>query len=190
MEYMDNDPYAFISGYSEADLANFNSFVHRTFNGIDCTYFIKALSEIYTNHGGLEQVFLTGYQTNASVWEGIAHWRAVFLSYEAPSRTGKHFANVEKGSAGKRLNMYLRWMVRTSENSIDFNLWKQVDPAHLLIPLDVHSGRISRELGMLVRKQNDRKAVDELSASCRLLDPKDPAKYDLPLFGLGAFDKF
>ena len=164
--------------------------VYRTFNGADLRYFIKALRHIYLNHGGLETVFTNGYRPNQNIKESIAHFREVFVSFQEPGRTAKHVANVCKGSSAKRICMYLRWMVRQDQMKVDFGLWKQINSAHLMLPLDVHTGNVGRKLGILTRKQSDWKAVEEITTYLKKLDPKDPIKYDYALFGLGVFEKF
>ncbi|SMO69167.1 TIGR02757 family protein [Saccharicrinis carchari] len=164
--------------------------VYRTFNGADLRYFILALRNIYANYGGLEQVFTDGYMPNKSLKESIAHFRKVFISFRPPERTGKHVANVLKNSSAKRICMFLRWMVRADRMQVDFGLWKRIDAAHLMLPLDVHTGNVARKLGLLSRKQSDWKAVEEITARLREFEPADPIKYDYALFGLGVFEKF
>ncbi|MBT8281782.1 MAG: TIGR02757 family protein [Muriicola sp.] len=189
MELLDNAPYQFIREHSESDLNALKNFVHRTFNGIDFAYFIKALQFIYTQQGGLESVF-NRYAEDASMQNSISRFKALFFELEHPGRTEKHISDPSRGSAAKRINMFLRWMVRDSNTGVDFGIWKSLSPAQLSCPLDVHSGNVARKLGLLTRKQNDAKAVAELDANLRLLDPADPVKYDFALFGLGVFEKF
>ena len=122
--------------------------------------------------------------------QAIAGFGTTFCSIKPPGRTAKHIARPQDNSAAKRINMYLRWMVRKDQAGVDFGLWKQISPALLSIPLDVHSGNVARKLGLLQRKQNDWKAVEELDAALRRFDPIDPIKYDYALFGLGAFERF
>jgi uncharacterized protein (TIGR02757 family) len=187
MDLMDNAPYEFITNYQESDLKNFAGFVHRTFNSDDFTQFIRSLRNIYDNHGGIEQVF-TKYQGDYDMKEAIYQFKNTFFEIEHQQRNTKHISNPLKGSAAKRINMYLRWMVRDDDKGVDFGIWKGISPSKLSIPLDVHSGRIARELNMLTRKQNDWKAVAELDEQLRLLDANDPVKYDYALFGIGVFD--
>lgn len=187
MELMGNSPYDFVMSHKETDLEIFNGFVHRTFNETDFKYFIKSLKNIYTNHNGLESVFNT---ENNSLQHTISEFKKLFFEIEHPTRTTKHISDPLKGSAAKRLNMWLRWLCRNDNNGVDFGLWKNVNPSQLSCPLDVHSGNVARKLGLLTRKQNDAKALLELDTSLRKLDPKDPVKYDFALFGLGVFENF
>ena len=187
MEMMENSPYQYITQSSIKDFNKFNTFVYRTFNGIDATYFISALRQIYLNHGGLESVFMNGFQ-NGSIKEALIGFRKIFLSFAPLQRTCKHIANVDKNASAKRLNMFLRWMVR-NDKSVDFGLWKNISPAHLMIPLDLHVGKTARMLGLLNRKQNDWKAVVELTENLKSFNPNDPVCYDYALFGLGIYEK-
>jgi uncharacterized protein (TIGR02757 family) len=190
MELMDNSPYEFIISVSQNELFRLAKFVHRTFNGSDFIYFMNGLKQIYTNYDNMEEVILQGMEENGSLKEGISHLRSVFFSLPHASRNEKHFADVNSGAAGKRLNMFLRWMVRKDNHGVDFGIWKKIDPAKLFIPLDLHSGNTARRLGLLTRKINDWKAVDELTILLREFDPSDPVKYDFALFGLGVNEKF
>lgn len=122
--------------------------------------------------------------------EAISLFKQLFFEIPHPSRSQKHISDPNRGSAAKRLNMFLRWMVRPNDTGVDFGLWKNISPAKLSCPLDVHSGNVARKLGLLSRKQNDGKALTELDTSLRKLDPNDPVKYDFALFGLGVFEKF
>lgn len=187
MQLLDFAPYDFLMNATENDFARFTHFKHRTFNGYDCCYFLHALANIYRNQGGLETVFTTAWQKHKDMFEVLRHWYAVFTSLPAEPRVLRHIACVDKGSAAKRINMFVRWMVRKDQSGIDFGLWKGIPAAALLIPLDLHTGNISRQLGLLTRKQNDAKAVAELTNRLREFDPRDPIRYDFALFGLGAF---
>ena len=189
MELLEHAPHDFIMNHSTKDLQVLDSFVHRTFNGIDLTYFIKSLENIYANHGGLETIF-TNYQKDGSLQPAISKFKSIFFELPYVSRTTKHVSDPSKGSAAKRINMFLRWMVRDNSTGVDFGLWKGIPPGHLSCPLDVHSGRVARKLKLLGRKQNDAKALTELDKSLRKLDSEDPVKYDFALFGLGVFEKF
>ena len=189
MELMDQSPYDFILNHSENDLESLSDFVHRTFNGIDLNYFIKSLKNIYTKHKGLEGIF-TKYQAKTSLQPTISSFKEIFFELPHETRTTKHVSDPMKGSAAKRINMFLRWMVRDASNNVDFGLWKGINPSKLSCPLDVHSGNVARKLGILKRKQNDAKALTELDENLRKLDPLDPVKYDFALFGLGVFEKF
>ncbi len=190
MQLMDHAPFEFIRDHTTEDLEVFNGFVHRTFNSEDLKYFCKALHYIYAERGGLEKVFEEGSQP-AGTQPGIHHFKKVFFSLpDAPGRTQKHISDPLRGSAAKRLNMFLRWMVRNDEKGVDFGLWKTIQPCQLSCPLDVHSGNVARKLGLISRKQNDAAAVNELDTKLRILDPVDPVKYDFALFGLGVFEKY
>ncbi|HEU4719628.1 MAG TPA: TIGR02757 family protein [Bacteroidia bacterium] len=193
MELMEMAPYEFVLTASEKERARLGKFVHRTFNGIDAVYFPGALRNIYAKHGGMENVFSEGLlraENDFAMSAAIAHFRNVFFSLHHQKRTEKHVSDPVSGSNAKRINMFLRWMVRKDNAGVDFGIWKSISPSLLLCPLDVHVGNTARALGLLKRKQDDRKAVEELTGSLRLLDPHDPVKYDFALFGLGVFEKF
>ncbi|EAR01180.1 TIGR02757 family protein [Maribacter sp. HTCC2170] len=189
MQLLDFSPYDFVKNHTDNDLGVFDGFVHRTFNSEDLSYFIKSLQNIYSYHNGLEAVFSKNAQPN-SVQGSISEYKKVFFEIPHPQRTTKHISDPLKGSAAKRINMFLRWMVRNNSTGVDFGLWKTISPSQLSCPLDVHSGNVARKLKLLKRKQNDAKALAELDASLRQLDPQDPVKYDFALFGLGVFEKF
>lgn len=189
MDMMGNSPYDFVMEASQNRINQIDGSIHRTFNAIDFKFFIGALRNIYCNHGGIEQVF-KDYITDASTQPAIHKFKEIFFSIDHPTRTTKHVSDPKKGSAAKRINMYLRWMVRNDNRGVDFGLWKSISPSVLSCPLDVHSGSVGRKLGLLSRKQNDAKALKELDVSLRLLDPDDPVKYDFALFGIGIFEGF
>ena len=189
MELLGNSPYDFVMNHEEHHLEQLEGFVHRTFNSIDFIYFIKALQHIYTNHSGLESIFNT-YATSESLQPAIHELKKIFFEIPHPTRTTKHVSDPFKGSAAKKINMWLRWMIRNDNAGVDFGLWKDIPTSILSCPLDVHSGNVARKLGLLTRKQNDAKAVLELDTNLRLLDLHDPVKYDFALFGLGVFEKF
>lgn len=189
MALLDNSPLDFVLNHKEEDLEKFTGFVHRTFNANDLSFFIKSLKNIYTNHDGLETVFAANAEEN-SMQKSISKFKEVFFEIPHATRTTKHISNPIKGSAAKRINMFLRWMVRDNSTGVDFGIWNKIAPAQLSCPLDVHSGNVARKLGLLHRKQNDAKALLELDTYLRKLDPKDPVKYDFSLFGLGVFEKF
>lgn len=184
---MDHTPYDFVVNAEEKDLQHLAPFVHRTFNGTDLQSFVLLLQHIYAHHGGLEAVFTRGFQQDHSAATAIAYFRKLFFTIQHPKRTEKHVSNPLMGSSAKRLNMFLRWMVRPSDRGVDFGIWQGIKPAWLSVPLDVHTGNISRQLGLLQRKQNDQKAVQLLDGKLRVMDPEDPVKYDFALFGLGAY---
>ena len=189
MELMGNSPYDFVMNHKEHHLDNLDGFVHRTFNSADLTYFIKALKHIYTNHNGLETIFKVN-ATKSSLQPAIHELKKIFFEIPHLQRTTKHISDPLKGSAAKRLNMWLRWLIRADNCGVDFGIWKNLSPSLLSCPLDVHSGNVARKLGLLTRKQNDAKALVELDTSLRKMDTHDPAKYDFALFGLGVFEKF
>ncbi|SEB82815.1 TIGR02757 family protein [Tenacibaculum sp. MAR_2009_124] len=189
VELMGNAPFDFVMNHNEDDLERFESFVHRTFNNVDITFFIKSLKNIYTNHQGLENVLkpkdgIDNYQ------HAIHEFKKTFFEIPHETRTLKHVSDPLKNSASKRINMFLRWMVRNDKSGVDLGIWKSHSSANLHCPLDVHSGNVARKLGILKRKQNDWKALIELDTTLRKFDPNDPVKYDFALFGLGVFEKF
>jgi uncharacterized protein (TIGR02757 family) len=188
MGLMGDAPYDFIMSHKARDLERLSGFVHRTFNGRDLTLFVNALKTIYAK-GGMEALFTAG-MTDGSLRPAIANFRRAVLVAPHEKRSEKHLPDVEKGSAAKRMNMFLRWMVRQDAKGVDFGIWRRIPPSALSCPLDVHSGRVARKLGLLKRKQNDAAAVAELDAFLRKLDTDDPVKYDFALFGLGVFEKF
>lgn len=185
--YMEDEPHDFILHAGKDDLKRFKKFVHRTFNGEDVIFFIKALQTIYADMGGLEHVMSTFPQDMA---KNISAFRTTFLKTGITTRTHKHVADPLKNSSAKRICMYLRWMVRKDKAGVDFGIWKKLQPLHLFTPLDLHSGATARKLGLLSRQQDDWKAVAELTANLRNFDPNDPVKYDFALYGLGVFEKF
>lgn len=189
MQLMDDSPYDFIKNHSSEDLKVFDGFVHRTFNDTDLKYFIISLKNIYENKGGLEKC-IANYASKMDIQTALHYFKKDFFELPHSQRTQKHVADPLKGSAAKRINMYLRWMVRSNKNGVDFGIWKSIHTKNLSCPLDVHSGTIARKLGILKRTQNDAKAVVELDTQLRIMDPEDPVKYDFALFGLGAFEKF
>jgi len=189
MERLDRSPFDFILNHTESDLDNLSGFVHRTFNETDLLYFISALKNIYTNHGGIEEVF-TKNAEKQTLQPAIHEFKKVFFELPHLSRTQKHVSDPLKNSAAKRINMYLRWMVRNDTAGVDFGIWKKLSAAQLSCPLDVHSGNVARKLKLLKRKANDAKALNELDTALRKLDPIDPVKYDFALFGLGVFEKY
>jgi len=185
MQLMDNDPYNFLIHHEESDLKQFTSFVHRTFNADDLLYFIYRLSKMYKEEGGLESVFTRLHDENDSLQFAIGQFKHLFFSDEHLSRSEKHLADPKKGSSAKRMNMFLRWMVRSNKKEVDFGLWKGISTSALYLPLDIHTGNVARELGLLTRKQNDNKALEEVMLQLREMDAEDPVKYDFALFGMG-----
>lgn len=207
MNRMDYEPHSFILHHSASDIKRLANFKHRTFNFTDLHFFIKSLKNIYLHYDGMEEIFslLKGpFQSGASKefiydeWNAqtaILNFRKVFFSLPHQKRTEKHVSspppseNIKTGSACKRLNMFLRWMVRNDNTKIDFGLWNKLPASKLMCPLDVHSARVARELGLLKRKQNDWKATLELTNNLAKMNPKDPAQYDLALFWIGTKTK-
>ncbi|MFO7671382.1 MAG: TIGR02757 family protein [Bacteroidales bacterium] len=184
MEIMDNSPYDFIMNSKPSDFEGISGFVHRTFNSADLIFFLKSLQNIYRYKGGLENIF-TSHQTAVSLQPAIHEFHKIFFELPHEKRTEKHVSDPFKGSAAKRVNLFLRWMVRIDKRGVDFGIWRSISPSILSCPIDVHTGNVARKLGILSRKQNDAKAVSELDQVLRGLDKNDPVKYDFALFGLG-----
>ena len=189
MNLLDNAPFEFVKNHKPSDLERLAPFVHRTFNGADCMQFVKSLQHIYNSYNGLEGIFNTYAQTH-SLQLAISKLKMHFFEIKHPTRSEKHISDPLKNSAAKRLNMFLRWMVRPNHSGVDFGIWKHLSPSQLSCPLDVHSGNVARKLGLLTRQQNDAKALLELDKNLRALDATDPVKYDFALFGLGVFEGF
>ena len=191
MALMNQTPYDFVLNFSKKDELRFQNFVHRTFNSNDCIFFLQALKNLYKNHGGLEYAFSNGFnKKDENVKTAISNFRTGFLSLPHLSRVEKHVSNPISNSSAKRLCMFLRWMVRNDKHGVDFGIWKSISSSQLCLPLDVHTGNVSRKLGLLIRKQNDWKSVEEITKVLKQFDTKDPIKYDFALFGLGAFESF
>lgn len=188
MHLLDEAPAQFVKEHQAQDRQALRGFVHRTFQFEDLDYFLRALQVLYRDEGGLQAAFAGGQGGEAM--ERISHFRQRFLAIPHFARSEKHLANPQKGSSAKRLNMFLRWMVRSSQGGVDFGLWSDWKPAQLSCPLDVHSGRVARALGLLERRANDAQAVSELDQALRRLDPVDPVRFDYALFGLGVFEQF
>ena len=185
MNLMEHAPYYFLMYASPNEFQRLDSFVHRTFQPDDCLFFLYSLRNIYKNHGGLHSLFVDGYQKSGSIFGALDHFRGLFLETPHLKRSEKHLPDVLRGASAKRLNMFLRWMVR-GKDEVDFGLWKEIPTSALMLPLDVHSGYVSRRLGLLTRFANDWKAVEEVTDNLRKFDPNDPVKYDFALFGYGA----
>jgi uncharacterized protein (TIGR02757 family) len=184
---MDHAPHDFILHHSEDELKPFENFRHRTFNGTDALYFIEYLHHFYQQHDSLEVAFADGLTPgDEDTRSALVHFHRTFFSLPfAPQRTRKHIATPERNSACKRLNMYLRWMVRHDNRGVDFGLWNRISPAQLVCPCDLHVDRVARRLGLISRKQTDWQTATELTANLRQFDPQDPVRYDFALFGLG-----
>ena len=188
MSYLENEPFNFITTASVKEFRRFDHFVYRTFNGDDLLFMIYALRNIYLEEGGLEPVVLSSFNRDGTIKSAITGLRDALLKTDHLKRSEKHLANPEKGSAAKRINMFLRWMVREDNSNVDFGIWKQIPTSALMCPLDIHSGNVARKLGLLSRKQNDWKAVEEITDNLRKFDKNDPVKYDFALFGMGVFE--
>ena len=196
LERMDNAPYDFCIGHEDKDLKKLLGFAHRTFNDTDLLYCIEFFKKHYSKNESLETAFFKSESIDSknelnAVEKALIHFQAYFFSLEeAPVRTKKHIASPMTGSTCKRLNMFLRWMVRTDKQGVDFGIWKSISPASLIMPIDVHVARVSRALGVVKRTQTDWQTAIELTHYCRTLDAKDPVKYDFALFSLGVIEKF
>ena len=189
MGIMGNSPYDFVMNVQESHFSIIErKAVHRTFNVEDFKVFVFNLKRVYQENESLEHLFLLR-DGETNFYHALERFRNIFLSSEL-HRSHKHIGSSYKKSACKRLMMYLRWMVRKDNKGVDFGSWDKLDPAYLSCPLDVHSGNIARKLGILERKQNDWKAVEELDLKLRKYNPQDPAVYDFALFGLGALERF
>ena len=188
MELMGNSPYDFVINHSPTDLDRLSTFVHRTFNGDDLVTMVSGMRKIYREHGGMERVFKENIRDNAMHF-AIHQFRNILLEVPHEQRFRKHIADPMANSAAKRIHLFLRWMVRRDNRGVDLGIWKSIPMNVLSCPLDVHSGRTARALGLLTRKADDRRAVGELDAVLRKLDSNDPARYDFALFGLG-LEKF
>lgn len=184
LDIMGNSPYDFVMSYSEKDLESIqDKSIHRTFNGQDFSYFIRQFNRIYNENESLESLFKVK-KTENNFLHAIERFRNGFLETEK-HRSHKHISSPYKNSSAKRIIMFLRWMVRKDKRGVDFGIWENIDQKYLSIPLDVHTGNISRKLGLVSRTQNDWKTVEELDIAIRKFNEKDPAKYDFALFGLG-----
>ncbi len=186
-EYMDSAPYDFTMNASQAELDGLRSFVHRTFNGDDFRTFVLALRRFYAEKGGLGGWFEADYALRGDIRCVLSDFRREFFDLPHSAHSEKHLSSIDRKAACKRLNMYLRWMVRPDARGVDFGLWRDIPASALYLPLDVHSGEVGRSLGLLERRQNDWKAVEEITERLRLMDPTDPAKYDYALFGAGIY---
>ena len=192
MRMMDNAPHDFCVNHSDSDLRKLLLFKHRTFNATDLLYFIAFFRMHYSEHTSLEAAFTKGLsKSDADVEHALDYFYRYFFSLpDVPKRTLKHIACPAKNSACKRINMYLRWMVRKDKCGVDFGIWKTISPSQLIVPLDVHVARVARSFNLLERKQTDWLAAKELTSQMKLLNSKDPAVYDFALFALGVLEKF
>ena len=192
MQLMEMQPHQFILHHSEKELKNLLQFKHRTFNTTDLLYFIELLKYHYSKHNSLEDAFSKWMSAkDETIEKALIGFHHYFFSIEdVPPRTKKHIATPEKKSNCKRLNMFLRWMVRTDNNGVDFGIWQKIKPSQLICPVDIHVTRVAKKLNLLLRKQTDWTAALELTSYLRTLDPSDPVKYDFALFGLGVVEKY
>lgn len=190
MAWMDNDPHQFILHHHDTDLKKFLGFAHRTFNTTDLLYFLHLLQHHYRLYTSLEDAFVPGRRyEEENVEQALIHFHHYFFSVEHPERTRKHISTPERNSACKRLNMYLRWMVRKDKQGVDFGLWKKIKPAQLVCPLDVHVARVAERLGLIPDNRSNWANAVELTRRLRELNPADPAVYDFALFGIGAEER-
>lgn len=190
IERTDNSPYDFVLNAGSKEFSNFDTFCYRTMQPGDMNFFAQSLQVILRSSGNLENVFSEGFKISGNVSGAIEFVRNKIFTIPHLDRQKKHFPSPIQGSASKRMNMFLRWMCRKDSTGVDFGIWDSIPASSLMCPLDLHSGRVARKLGLLVRKQDDRKAVEELTAELRKFDPLDPVKYDFALFGLSAFERF
>lgn len=210
---MDNAPYDFVLNHSDNDLKRLLNFKHRTFNDTDLLYFIAFFKSHYSNYNSLEKAFIpneeicfagdmksvsvdlevvysstvcVSAQLNFNIEQALNHFRNYFFSLQDfPHRTKKHISSPKQKSTCKRLNMFLRWMVRKDDMGVDFGIWSTLKPADLICPCDVHVDRVGRLLGLINRKQTDWQTAIELTQNLKAFDSLDPVKYDFALFGLG-----
>jgi uncharacterized protein (TIGR02757 family) len=193
-ERMDNAPYDFVRNHEDNDLKRLLGFKHRTFNDTDLLYFVAFFNWHYSTSESLETAFIPAdlsAETPFSTELALNHFRSYFFSLpDFPHRTKKHISSPLQKSTCKRLNMFLRWMVRKDNCGVDFGVWNIIKPADLICPCDVHVDRVSRKLGLITRKQTDWLTAIELTEKLKELDPIDPVRYDFALFGLGVEEKF
>lgn len=189
--YMDYSPLDFVLNHQDSDLKRICQFKHRTFNATDTLYFIHFFKQHYTHFDSLEDGFLWGYKPELNYIEGaLSHFHDYFCSLDAfPERTRKHIASPSRNSACKRINMFLRWMVRQDSEGVDFGVWQRISPEHLICPCDVHVERVGRQLGLIQTKSRGWKMAQELTENLKKLDAHDPVRYDFALFGLGVLEK-
>ena len=189
MEYMDFAPYSFVVGAQQSDFETLRSYVHRTFNGGDFVGFVRALQSICRKYGTVGNLFESSYAEHRDMAAVLSEVRREFFSIDHSDHCTKHFSSIDKGAACKRLNMYLRWFVRRDNRGVDFGSWTKIPMSALYLPLDVHSGNMARELGLLSRRQNDWKATVEVTQMLKRFSADDPVKYDFALFGAGVNSK-
>ena len=190
MIWMDHAPHDFILNHKDHELKPFMHFAHRTFNASDLLYFLSFLQYHYRQHDSLEQAFTPGKYTDETVERALIHFHNYFFSVEHPKRTRKHIATPARKSACKRINMYLRWMVRKDGHGVDFGIWKKIKMSQLVCPLDVHVGRVAQRLGLIENEKANWQNALHLTDQLRQLNPQDPAVYDYALFGLGMAERY
>ncbi|WP_298714841.1 TIGR02757 family protein [Chitinophaga sp.] len=191
MELFDHAPHDFIVNHDPRDRMKLMHFRHRTFNGLDLLYFVEFLQHYYSNMTSLEFAFCGHlHPEDVNVENALIGFQKMFFAMEHPDRTRKHISTPARNSACKRLNMYLRWMVRPDKNGVDFGLWRQISPAQLVCPVDIHVSRVAARLGLIQSADANWKTAVELTSQLRLMDPSDPVKYDFALFGLGVIEKY
>lgn len=188
LQLMDNAPHSFCIHHTEKDLKKLLAFKHRTFTATDLLYFISFFQQHFKKYKSLEDAFV---QHGTTMKEMLTGFHQYFFSLpHVPARTRKHIATPERKSSCKRINMFLRWMVRQDNKGVDFGIWKKISPSQLICPIDVHVARVAKKLQLIQRKQTDWQAAEELTDYLRTLDKKDPVKYDFALFSLGAIEKY
>ena len=191
MGWMDGAPHDFILNHKDTDLKKMLGFAHRTFNATDLLYFIEFLQYHYQQHDSLEDAFAPEKKyEHDTVEQALVHFHNYFFSIEHPDRTRKHISTPQRKSACKRINMYLRWMVRKDKSGVDFGIWKKISPAQLVCPLDVHVARVAQRLGLIENDKSNWQNALQLTYHLRELNPKDPAVYDYALFGLGMAERY
>lgn len=190
MARMDNSPHQFMLDHSDQDLKGLLGFKHRTFNDTDLLYFVAFFQQHYIQSDSLETAFLPASAEQFDAEDALNHFRTYFFSLpDSPRRTVKHISSPSQKSTCKRLNMFLRWMVRNDQAGVDFGIWSRISTASLICPCDVHVDRVGRSLGLITRKQTDWKTAIELTTELSKFDPDDPVKYDFALFGMGVEEK-
>jgi uncharacterized protein (TIGR02757 family) len=185
MRYMDNQPRDFVLNASEEDMAHLGSYVHRTFNGVDFQDFVRGVRHIIQTWGSIGGLFEHYYEESGDVRKAISAFRREFFSVPHDKHAEKHLSSIDRGAACKRIAMYMRWFVRRDDRGVDFGQWQKIPMSALYLPLDIHTGRMGRAMGLLQRKQDDWKAVEEITASLREFCLEDPTRYDYSLFGAG-----
>jgi len=185
MQYLDNAPCDFVLHATERDLALSDRCVHRTFNSSDFIDFVRAIRTIYHRHGGIGRLVESRYAATGDMRRVLSDFRREFLMAPHASHCEKHLSSIDRGASCKRLNMYFRWFVRRDDRGVDFGEWRSIPMSALYLPLDLHTGNVGRALGLLGRRQNDWRAVEEVTEALRGFDPSDPVRYDYALFGAG-----